>query len=209
MAIIGVLPNTISNGQAVDATPVMADFNFIVNQVNANAVQVGTLAAPSGTRIIFQQSVAPLGWTNDLSLTDHTLQLTPSAGGGVVTTGIGYSTMFNGQWTTDGHALTIAELAVHSHVIFDPGHGHASPGHAHTSATGFNLYTATNAGGASTNFTGGAVSINQEASTNAVAVTINNNTTGIGMQTTGSGNAHTHTKTFNVNFAQVICGVKT
>ena len=49
MAIIGTLPNTISNGQAVDATPVMADFNFIVNQVNANANPLGTFTAPSGT----------------------------------------------------------------------------------------------------------------------------------------------------------------
>ena len=36
-AIISALPNTISNGQTADATPVMADLNHIVNQVNANA----------------------------------------------------------------------------------------------------------------------------------------------------------------------------
>ena len=37
MAIISPLPYTIVNGQAVDATPVMADMNQIVNNVNANA----------------------------------------------------------------------------------------------------------------------------------------------------------------------------
>src|ERR1700758_5483968 len=103
MAIIGTLPNTISNGQAVDATPVMADFNFIVNQVNANAVQVGTLAAPTGTRLVFQQAAAPLGWTADATITDHTLQLT-AASGAINTSGNLYSGMFLNAWTSDGHA---------------------------------------------------------------------------------------------------------
>ena len=207
MPIIGTLPNIISNGQAVDATPVMADFNYIVNQVNANGVQVGTLAAPAGTRIVFQQATAPLGWTADATLTDHTLQLT-AASGGIVTTGNGYTGMFQAAWTSDGHALSVGELAIHSHVVQDTGHTHASPGHQHATASGFNFWTATPTGGASTNLSGGATSINQETLTGAVAVTINNNVTGIGLQTTGSGNAHSHTKTFNVNYAQGIVGVK-
>lgn len=207
MTIIGTLPNTISNGQAVDATPVMADFNFIVNQVNANAVQVGTLAAPSGTRLVFQQAAAPLGWTADASITDHTLQLT-AAQGGITTTGNIYSGMFASQWTSDGHALTTAELAVHSHGVTDPTHFHSSPAHQHGTASGNNFWTATPTGGASTNLTGGANAINQETLTSATAVTINPTITGIAINNAGSGNAHTHTKTFNVNFAQGIVGVK-
>jgi hypothetical protein len=207
MTIIGTLPNTISNGQAVDATPVMADFNFIVNQVNANAVQIGTLAAPSGTRVIFQQASAPLGWTADATLTDHTLQLT-AAGGTIFSAGLGYSGMFNAQWTTDGHALTQAELAAHVHGVTDPTHTHGSPAHTHNTPSGFNFWTATSTGGASTNFSGGASSINQEAGTGSTAVTINAASTGISIQSTGSGSAHTHTKTFNANFAQGIVGVK-
>ncbi|KVN55394.1 hypothetical protein WT13_23565 [Burkholderia anthina] len=46
MSIIGNLPNTLSNGTTADATQVMADFNYIVNQVNANA-QPLLPAAPS------------------------------------------------------------------------------------------------------------------------------------------------------------------
>ena len=38
--IIGVLPNTIANGQTADAVPLMADLNHIVNQVNANAAEL-------------------------------------------------------------------------------------------------------------------------------------------------------------------------
>lgn len=209
MPIIGTLPNTISNGQAVDATPVMADFNFIVNQVNANAVQVGTLAAPSGTRVVFQQAAAPLGWATDASITDHTLLLT-NTGGAVVTSGNAYTGMFLSAWSSDGHALSQAELASHGHTIADPGHNHSSPGHQHGTASGFNFWTATPTGGASVNLPGGANSINQETSTGAVAVTINTAFTGINStNATGSGSAHSHTKTFNVNYAQAVVGVKT
>lgn len=46
MSIIGTLPNTIANGDPLDATPVMADFNWIVSQVNGNAAP---LASPAFT----------------------------------------------------------------------------------------------------------------------------------------------------------------
>lgn len=206
MPIIGTLPNTISNGQAVDATPVMADFNFIVNQVNANASPLGTLTAPSGTRMLFQQSTAPLGWVTDATLTDHTLQIATT--GIIFSAGNGYSSMFNAQWTSDGHALTTAELAVHSHSTTENPHTHTSPSHNHGTASGFNFWTATNTGGGASNFTGGANSINQEVTTGSTAVTINSATTGLTVNNAGSGTAHTHTKTFNANFAQALVAVK-
>ena len=40
--IIGTLPNNLQNGTIADASQVMADLNFIVNQVNANAIAAGT-----------------------------------------------------------------------------------------------------------------------------------------------------------------------
>jgi hypothetical protein len=40
MAVVNPLPYTIQNGQAVDAVPVMANFNQIVSNVNANAAPV-------------------------------------------------------------------------------------------------------------------------------------------------------------------------
>src|SRR5580765_7539811 len=83
MAIIGTLPNNIQNGQLADATPLMADFNFIVNQVNANANPTGTLTAPTGTRTIFNQPSAPVGWTQDVSasLSDTGMRIVIGAGG--------------------------------------------------------------------------------------------------------------------------------
>lgn len=205
MPIIGTLPNNIQNGQAVDANPVMADFNYIVNQVNANANPLGTLTAPSGTRVIFQQATAPLGWTADASVTDHTLQLT-AASGSVSTTGNGYTGMFNAAWTSDGHALTIAELAVHTHS--DAGHTHGvneGAGHNHGAAGG-NSFVITG-GGPNGNAAGGAL-VQSTAATAQATTGLTINTGNASIQNTGSGAAHTHTKTFNVNVAQGIVGVK-
>lgn len=42
--IVGTLPNTIANGQTADAVPLMADLNWIVNQVNANAAPLANTA---------------------------------------------------------------------------------------------------------------------------------------------------------------------
>jgi hypothetical protein len=42
MPIIGTLPAVIANAQPIDAVPVMADFNWIVSQVNANAAPAGS-----------------------------------------------------------------------------------------------------------------------------------------------------------------------
>lgn len=42
--IVGPLPNNIANGQVEDAVPVMANLNWIINQVNANAQASGLVA---------------------------------------------------------------------------------------------------------------------------------------------------------------------
>lgn len=42
--IIGTLPNNIQNGQTADAVPLMADLNWIVNQINANAAPLSNVA---------------------------------------------------------------------------------------------------------------------------------------------------------------------
>jgi hypothetical protein len=200
MPIIGTLPNNIQNGQAVDASPVMADFNYIVNQVNANANPSGTLTAPSGTTALFYQAAAPSGWTISSGFTDHTVQVNAAAGG---TTGgaANYSTMFQTQWTSDGHALTIAELAAHSHT--DAGHTHSDAGHNHVQ-NGSTLFFS----GPSTVNTG-----TPSFSANTAAIVTQTGfasiqTSAANIQNTGSGSAHTHTKTFNVNYVAMIMAVK-
>lgn len=65
-AIISALPNTISNGQTADAVPLMADLNHIVNQVNANAQQVGlaALLAAANTFTLAQSGIAATSGSN-------------------------------------------------------------------------------------------------------------------------------------------------
>lgn len=89
MAIIGTLPNNIQNGQQVDATPVMADFNFIVNQVNANATPLGTISSGAllNVRVITSTQVyTPTVGTNSVIVD---LQGAGGAGGGAQVTGAG------------------------------------------------------------------------------------------------------------------------
>ena len=51
--IVGSLPNNIANGQVIDAGPVMANFNWLMNQVNANA------ASLAGANVFAQAITAP------------------------------------------------------------------------------------------------------------------------------------------------------
>ncbi|WP_017776695.1 tail fiber domain-containing protein [Paraburkholderia kururiensis] len=55
MAIIGTLPNNLANGTTADASQVMADLNFIVNQTNANAQPAGNYMLANVTTLSLQQ----------------------------------------------------------------------------------------------------------------------------------------------------------
>lgn len=153
MSIIGSLPNTLANGTTADASQVMADLNFIVNQVNSNAqpagsyVTAGTLSAPSGTRMAFHQAAAPTGWTIDTSITNHTC-LYGATGGGIVNTGAGYSSFVSSGWFTDLHVLTASEIPAHTHQVATvTGTGGQSGALTGTSFTGGTVSTDNGSGG--------------------------------------------------------------
>lgn len=90
VAIVGALPNTIANGQALDATPVMADFNWIVSQVNANAaalanpnaftaVQSGVAAnVAAAFPIVSQIQAHSFTWCGVSGGTANAITLTPA-----------------------------------------------------------------------------------------------------------------------------------
>lgn len=58
--IVGTLPVTLANGTTADATQVMSDLNWIVNQVNANAAPLASVAllAAANTFTAVQSGVA-------------------------------------------------------------------------------------------------------------------------------------------------------
>lgn len=89
---------------------------------------------PPGTRMLFQQTTAPTGWTKILDFSNHALRVT----NGSVTTG--GTTSFTNIFTTRAvtatvadHTLTIAEMPVHNHGLQQSPHGHTitDNGHVH------------------------------------------------------------------------------
>lgn len=75
------------------------------------------LTAPAGTRMLFQQTAAPTGWTKDTTanLNDTALRIVTGTVGSR-TANSAFSTVF-GITATDGHALTVDEMPAHTHGV--------------------------------------------------------------------------------------------
>lgn len=200
MPIVGTLPNNIQNGQLEDATPLMANFNFLANQINANGNPSGTLTAPSGTAMSFQQPAAPLGWVaqTGTAFDDAMLHIViPANFVGTGGTNLA-STLITGPFVGGAHALTIAELAAHGHP--DSGHAHGTTENPHTHSDGSGIAFGAATGGSpvpgAAGSTGSAVT----------GLTIN---LGFAQPTAaGSGTAHSHTTNAALKFVDHIVAVK-
>ena len=76
------------------------------------------LGVPSGTRMLFQQTAAPTGWTKDTTHNNKALRLVS----GAASTGgsVAFTTAFSGvvAGTVGDTALSIAQLPAHRHLIF-------------------------------------------------------------------------------------------
>ena len=101
-------------------------------------------ALPTGTKMLFQQTAAPTGWTKDVANDNKALRVvsgTAGTGGSVA-----FTTAFSSQ-NVGGTALTTAQLpshthtfsgntgdaGTHTHTISDPGHNHTVTTNAGTS----------------------------------------------------------------------------
>ncbi|MBZ2172203.1 hypothetical protein [Nitratidesulfovibrio sp. SRB-5] len=81
-----------------------------------------------GTRMLFQQSTAPTGWTKDASHNDKALRVVSGAVGSGGS--VGFSTLF-GRTATDAFTLTTAHMPSHGHstsVRYYGGGGNAGHG---------------------------------------------------------------------------------
>ena len=86
---------------------------------NKKKVTIASLLAlgaafPTGTKMLFQQTAAPTGWTKDTTHNDKALRVvsgTASDGGTSA-----FSTVF-GKTATDTHTLTTAQMPSHSHSL--------------------------------------------------------------------------------------------
>jgi hypothetical protein len=203
MPIIGTLPNNIQNGNTVDATPVMADFNFIINQVNANANPTGTFTAPSGTTMGFQQASAPTGWVAQTSTgyddaVLHSVIPANFVGASGTNTAIQF---LQAGWNTNMTVLSIAQMPAHNHADAGHNHGVTDPGHSHAVQ-----YDNTTGGGTPTN-NGLSAPTNLQTFTATTGITINTGTANI--QNTGGGGGHNHSSNFQMKLVDFITAVKT
>ena len=140
---------------AAAAAASVAPLNAINGIIKGAGTGAYTAAVPNtdytqfaaGTRLVFAQAAAPVGWTQDTSdaANNRMLRVITGAGGGVAgshdptycnvvaahTHGFstGYPSADHTHYTTTGGAS-----GDHSHGIGDPGHAHGvyDPGHSHT-----------------------------------------------------------------------------
>tara|TARA_A100000172_G_scaffold370_1_gene271 strand:+ start:11733 stop:14096 length:2364 start_codon:yes stop_codon:yes gene_type:complete len=121
---------------SVSGTTLNAESNLTFNgstlvvsgNLNVTGTITGNLASfPAGTRMLFQQTSAPSGWTKDTSLNDRALRLVS----GSVTNGGDYSfsgrfntTITTGNGSVSSHTLTSNQIPSHYHLAFRSGnHG--------------------------------------------------------------------------------------
>lgn len=96
--------------------------NGVVYMDSANGPRIVSLVGsstadpiPTGTKWAFYQAAAPSGYTQDTSLNDYALRLVSGTGAGTGGSS-NFSTVFS-ITATDGHALTVSELAPHTHTF--------------------------------------------------------------------------------------------
>ena len=170
-------------------------------------------AFPSGTKMLFQQTAAPTGWTKDTTHDNKALRIvsgTAGSGGSVnFTTAFGSQNV--GATALDasqipGHTHTFSatsgDAGSHSHTINDPSHTHGGlfnngniPAGGSGGNTAFSGTSAATVIGATTG-----ISINTAG--------IHSHTVSGTTSSTGSGATHTHTLNLAVSYVDVIICTK-
>jgi hypothetical protein len=169
----------------------------------------------SGTRMLFQQTAAPVGWTKQTDQNDAALRVVSAA----VSSGgsMGFTTAFATRQSA-GHTLTEAQIPLHGHGVNDPGHGHGINDGGHTHAyrldvDGRNIAVVGNLGNA-----GGPTiplpdsptqgSISTATAGSGANVSVAGSGTGITIAGAGGNQAHAHGIDLAVKYVDVIIASK-
>jgi hypothetical protein len=143
---------------------------------------------PAGTRVLFQQTAAPTGWTKITTFNDAALRVVSGAASSGGATG--FSTVFSaGGVASSSVSLTTAQMPSHNHSasVSDPGHRHSAS---------FIL-------GGGGQFAGGPDYFQGSADTSTVGTGI-----GVSIGSTGSGAGHAHNTVMNLQYVDIIIASK-
>lgn len=125
-------PNTGAFTRLTASTPPTGDSSGNVATTAWVLQSVSTSGFPAGTRLLFQQTSAPAGWTKETSYNNYALRITS----GSVSTGgsVPFTTAFGPGGETGSTTLDVNQMPSHSHGVNDPGHNHGlnDPGHSHS-----------------------------------------------------------------------------
>jgi hypothetical protein len=101
--------------------------------VTAAKIAAGAVPAPfpTGTRMLFQQTSAPTGWTKDTTINNRALRVVSGAvgSGGSIDFDVAFASRgFSGSTSSEtvtgtvgSHALTTAQIPSHTHYVASPG----------------------------------------------------------------------------------------
>ena len=171
----------------------------------------GPLSFPVGTRMSFNQTAAPTGWTKDTTaaLNDSIIRIVT----GIVSSGgsTAFST-FNGQLSVGATTLSITQIPSHSHVQnahnhIQDSHNHSQNAHNHTATGGLTQTGGGNGFSFGANTAQGAVSVASTTATNIAATATNQAATATNQNTGGDG-SHTHTITTAIKYNDFIIASK-
>jgi hypothetical protein len=182
-------------------------------------------AFPSGTKMLFQQTAAPVGWTKDTTNNDKVLRIVS----GAVGSGGTLSLTSLASQSIGGTSLTTAQLPSHTHT-FNVNSGNQNANHVHsysgtTSTIGDHVHSylhSVDPGGVNIQGSGGdGLAPFLSTNTNAAGAhshTYSGNTAGVSADhqhnvngttaATGSGNTHTHTLDLDIAYVDVIVATK-
>jgi hypothetical protein len=184
-----------------DNDTTIATTAFVQNQLSGVGAQF-----PSGTRMLFQQTTAPPGWTKDVTHHDKALRIVNGTVGSGGT--LGFLTAF-GKTATDAYTLTVTDIPPHNHAVSDPTHAHgvSDPTHTHLNAGGGPTFMSKDTPGGGFGGTGNPYNDLSIAAA-ATGISISAAGTGISLFNTGGGGPHSHGMDTRVLYVDVIIAQK-
>lgn len=153
--------------------PQSTECNIITDGMSMNTPEFAT-----GTTLAFQQPSAPVGWTQNTSISDTALRIVSGNSGGTVNGSVGLSSFITAGALA--HTLVTAEIPSHTHGVTDPGHNHAP------STGGVFIVGSQATGFEGININGGTFGLMYGYGETAKAAT------NISIQNAGGGNSHAH-----------------